>query len=304
MSEKYSNTFLERWMNGSLSTKELEEFKNSSEYPLYQKILEKSSELRAPEFENEVVFKKIKDKIHKKKKLNVRPLFSKWMYSAAASVILLLGAYYFLNLSTTHSTGFGEQLSVVLPDNSNVLLNANSRIKFSKSDWSENRTLKLDGEAFFKVKNGSKFEVETNEGIVVVLGTQFNVKSDTDYFEVHCFEGKVQVVRDNNETILTKGKAVRQIEKNTVEQWDFSHKEPSWSTGESSFNSTPLKYVIKALENQYKIKINSSKIDVNDKFTGNFSHSNIEIALQTVFVPMNIEATFVDKKTVLLVNNK
>jgi transmembrane sensor len=42
-------------------------------------------------------------------------------------------------------------------------------------DWSKERTLSLEGEAFFEVQKGSKFSVVTSDGIVEVLGTSFDV---------------------------------------------------------------------------------------------------------------------------------
>ena len=84
------------------------------------------------------------------------------------------------------------------------------------------------------------------------------------------------------------------------EKWTITEVEPSWKKGESTFKSIPLKYVINALKNQYKITLDTSKIDVNKKFTGSFTHHNLKIALQTVFVPMKIGVTFKDEKTILL----
>jgi ferric-dicitrate binding protein FerR (iron transport regulator) len=268
---------------------------------LYQKILDKSSELKVPVYKKEALFNKVQEKIALKKKAKTKPVFIKWMYGAAASIAILVGLFYFQNKSTTYSTSTGEQLAVVLPDHSQVLLNANSSVSFNKNKWEENRSVELRGEAYFKVEKGSKFSVETSQGTVAVLGTQFDVISDLGLFQVHCFEGRVQVENKQQQIILTQGKAFRQIEGEASENWNFSTKKPSWTTGESFFKSTPLKYVIKALESQYNVTIKSSGVDLEKRFTGIFNHKNIEIALQTVFVPMKIHATLEDEKTVLLV---
>ena len=100
--------------------------------------------------------------------------------------------------------------------------------------------------------------------------------------------------------MLTKGNAYRILNDSLPEKWAVLQKEPTWKKGESSFKSIPLKYVIKALKNQYKITFETSKIDLNKKFTGSFTHKNLKIALQTVFVPMKIGVTFKDEKTVVL----
>ncbi|OSY88565.1 hypothetical protein WH52_07415 [Tenacibaculum holothuriorum] len=300
MENKYDDTFLAKWLNNELTPLELEEFKKSPNFSLYEKIADKSSELSVPTFEKEKLFAKIQNKVHEEKKGKVKPLFTRWMYGAAASVVILLGLVYYLTLSTVYETGFGEQLAFKLPDASEVILNSKSSVSFNEKLWKKSRSINLVGEAYFKVKKGSKFVVTTKEGFVTVLGTQFNVNTKKNFIEVKCFEGKVKVKSVNDEAILTQGKAFRQIEK-TSEKWSFKEQQPSWKLGETNFTSTPLKYVIKALENQFDIKFNTSRIDLNQRYTGSFTHENLNIALQTVFAPMKIEATFVDEKTVLLV---
>ena len=99
-------------------------------------------------------------------KLKQDPLYYNWATGIAASIVLLFGMFYGLNTgTTTHQSDYGTQLSVVLPDGSEAILNANSKIEFNTTDWkNENRTLELDGEAYFKVKKGSLFTVKTSKG--------------------------------------------------------------------------------------------------------------------------------------------
>ena len=49
------------------------------------------------------------------------------------------------------------------------------------------------GEGFFSVQKGSRFKVVSQQGIVEVLGTQFNILSRKGTYEVACVEGKVKV---------------------------------------------------------------------------------------------------------------
>ncbi len=301
MDKKYSETFLARWLNNELTTEEKINFEASEEFLFYQKIAKKSSELRPPKFNKDKVFSAILEETSIKKQEKTINIFKPW-YAVAASIVVLLGLFYFLNLPENISTGFGEQLAITLPDNSKVVLNSNSKISFNKKKWKENRVLKLEGEAHFKVEKGSAFTVEANKGKVTVLGTQFNVKTEENIFEVVCFEGKVKTEHSNQINILTKGKAIRQIKEESLEKWDLTETEPSWKNGESSFKSMPLKYVINALKNQYNIEINTTKINADKRFSGSFTHNNLEVALQTVFVPMKIGVIFKDDKTVLLEN--
>ena len=163
--------------------------------------------------------------------------------------------------------------------------------------------MSLEGQAFFEVEKGKPFTVNTNEGNVTVLGTKFTVNSADNYFEVKCFEGKVKVTsKYNDETILTLGKAYRNYN-NSIENWNFEDNNPSWLKGESSFTNTPLHQVIKALENQFNLKFDTSKIDTNKRFTGTFTHNDVNIALKTVFAPMKISYKLAKNSYVVLTSN-
>ena len=69
----------------------------------------------------------------------------------------------------SHSTAFGEQKVIELPDGSLVTMNSKSTIEFNPDSWESSRILNLSGEAYFKVKKGSQFTVNTSNGDVVVL---------------------------------------------------------------------------------------------------------------------------------------
>lgn len=300
MKRSQSDTFLARWLNNELTPKELREFEKSSDYLLYKKIAERSLEFSAPDYNGEKIFNNINQKLSSKKESKVRSLVKRLSYVAAASVILTIGILFFAETTTEHTTSIGEKLAVVLPDNSKVLLNANTKISYDESTWDENRVVTLDGEAYFEVEKGSTFLVETSNGQVAVLGTKFNVRTHDGCFEVVCYEGKVKASAQQHSGVLTKGNAFRKQQGISPENWNVDHNEPTWKTGESTFKSAPLKHVIMALENQYNVTFDLSKIDSENKFTGSFTHHNLQTALQTVFVPMKIGVTFSGNKTVVL----
>jgi ferric-dicitrate binding protein FerR (iron transport regulator) len=292
------DTFLARWLNNNLTNEELVSFKQTKEYKEYTKINGALDRFEAPKFRQKAVLQSINDQL---KPTKVKKLVPNWMYAAAASIALLFSVVYFLtNSEETFSTSFGEQLAVVLPDGSEVQLNSKSTLTFKKSDWFDgNRTLQLDGEGYFKVQKGSKFSVSTDNGTVSVLGTEFNVKTDESYFEVKCFEGKVQVKNDSETAILTQGLSFKKIETNLSVKGEFAASSPNWLLGETSFTNTPLKFVLKELEKQYQVDIISSSIDVNTLYTGTFSNKNLDLALQTICIPLSIEYSISDTSITL-----
>lgn len=304
--EKFNqdNTFLARWISGELTPEELKKFQKSKDYPAYKRINDASQRLEAPKFDQQALFDKLVHyktvKYYEEKK--VVNLVPKWTYAVAASVLIILGLFYFLNAESHYKTGYGEQLTVVLPDNSNVELNSNSAINFKSINWKNNRELYLDGEAFFDVEKGQSFKVQTTEGTVEVLGTEFNVISRDHYFEVRCQEGKVKVASyiPNEEVILLPGNALRIVNK-TMEKWDYNINEPNWLLGESTFQNTPLLQVIIALENQFQINFDTSNVDLSQRFTGGFTHRDLNLALKTVMIPMDISYS-ASNNTIILRN--
>ncbi len=299
MENPYSdNNFLARWLNNDLSLEEKVSFEKSADFLKYKKIVKGVDTLKTPSYDKEKLFNGILEGIKKETK-TIR-LVPKWTIGIAASLLVLIGVFFFFNDQKEFSTDYGEHITFKLPDGSEVTLNSRSSLKFKKSDWDENRIVTLDGEGFFKVKKGSDFLVKTTSGTVEVLGTQFNVNTQKKFFEVICHTGKVKAIGSNNEvSILRKGNAFR-ISDDTVENWKIETTEPAWLTGETTFRNTPLKQVIISLQNQFNISFDKRNIDENQRFTGSYNNKDIELALKTIFVPMEISFTFKDENHIVL----
>ena len=111
-----------------------------------------------------------------------------WKYLAAASVLILaaFGLWKIIadrptsRATFSASTGVGQTKQLVLPDQSKVLMNANSTLVYAEGD-AHAREVWLKGEAYFTVKHTrdeQAFIVHANDKLAVeVLGTSFNVKN-------------------------------------------------------------------------------------------------------------------------------
>src|SRR5690606_1018044 len=79
----------------------------------------------------------------------------------ASVLVIAFGLYFTISLNnvTQVETVAGEKITVALPDGSQVILNALSSIEYKKK-WEKERSLQLDGEAYFKVATGKKFDVD------------------------------------------------------------------------------------------------------------------------------------------------
>ena len=113
------------------------------------------------------------------------------MIKFASNLIIICSLLVLISCGKTVETE-DEFEQVELPDGSIVSLNKNSKISYDGSF--EPRIVKLEGEAFFSVNEGeTPFIVETEDGEVEVVGTEFNVKSKGDKMEVEVEEGGVKM---------------------------------------------------------------------------------------------------------------
>lgn len=274
---------IKKWLDNNLSKEEQIAFEALDDYDHLIKLNDNLKRFKAPTYESENVLNTIfDDKKPKKNTLKTLTFLSK----IAAVFVLGFSIYYFsLNNKTNINTLTSEKISSKLPDNSLVTINAMSSISFNKKNWNSKRNVKLKGEAYFKVSKGSKFNVITKNGIVSVLGTEFNVKNRDNTFEVICYEGSVKVTHKNVVKKLLPGDYFKAglVLKNKIK-----NTAPTWIKNESTFYSQPFIEVIQEFERQYNVKIKTEKIDTTLLFTGKFIHNDIDIALKTLTLPFNI----------------
>ena len=290
-----------KWLNREISDEELTHLKETKDFNTLEKIAHYSSQIDAPKVDVEKALADFKLKTkNTSKKGKVIPFNYKKLYKyAAAVVVLLTTSYFFLSNNTDNAiykTAFAETKNFNLPDNSEVVLNANSEISYAKDSWQENRNLTLDGEAFFKVQKGEKFTVNTEVGKVTVLGTQFNVKERENYFEVKTFEGLVSVVYKDSLIKLPRGSIFKVVNGVVDINNTFNIKEKSWLQKESNFKSTALRFILEEIENQFGYTIETTNVDLDILYSGGFTHTDIDIALKSVTIPLQLSYKIDGKK--------
>lgn len=281
---------LTKWLDGELSDTELTLLKQLPEYPSYKKLYENAAFFKSPVLNKEKQYINFKTRLKKEKKpaSNLNASFKIFMRIAAILVVGL--GLYFTTLKedlVKVNTLIAQQTKHNLPDNSEIFVNADSKIKYNQKDWGEKRKVNLDGEAFFVVAKGEKFEVETDQGTVTVLGTKFNVKQRGKLFEVQCYEGLVKVEVNEFNIKLPAGNSLRLLG-NKITKGKTNLTKPSWIGGKSTFESTPLYAVIEEFERQFGVSIVLNTFDKQKVFTGSFVHDDIELALKAITQPFKL----------------
>lgn len=287
-----------KWLNNDLTAPELEAFKQLKDYEALTTLNSHLQGFKPNNYnvseELDTLLKTIETR--KKAKKNWLPI----MLRVAAVVVVCLGIFYYTTtLDTQISTVIAEKQTIELPDASTVAINAKSTITYNKHNWDDSRNVTLDGEAYFEVAKGSKFDVITPNGVVSVLGTKFNVKQRKNTFEVVCYEGLVQVVYGSYNEKLPAGNRLLILDGKLVANENDIISEPSWINKQSTFKSLPYKEVIAEFERQYDITIDTQNVNDTQLFTGSFTHNNLDVALKSITLPLQLTYTKTGK-TILL----
>jgi transmembrane sensor len=267
------------------------------------KILLLSSGLMPPSgISDQEALEKIKGRIASPKPgtFKLKPLY----WSAAAMIVLFLSAYFgFITVGKSKVvTRYAQIKEITLPDGTFVMLNAGSTAKYNKKEFIDNRRLELEGEAFFKVTKGSRFEIQTTNGTVEILGTQLDVLSRGTKFNVGCISGKVSVTALNQRQEITAGqktelKGVSLVKIENIDPTTIS----SWKNGDFNFEDEPLVYIFEELERQFNVRFDLPSVE-GRKYTGGFNNRNLEEALSQVCIPMGLKYDIKNKKRIIITN--
>lgn len=258
-------------------------------------------------------------------------LRKKWLVAAAAVLIVLVSATllwsdrFFGNTSLVHkpehktpisevSTKYGSKTRILLPDGTQVWLNAGSKLNYGNDFGQFNREVQLIGEGFFDVvKNPQKpFIIHTSSIDVKVLGTMFNVKSypGDKTTETSLIHGSVEVVvrkRPNEKYILKpnekivvlneeeeiKPKAARKpqqviepiiaIRKLTYKENDSISVETAWAFNKLSFEDETFSEVARKMERWYDVKFEFRNKQLEDiRLKGSFINESLPQAMEAL----------------------
>lgn len=109
----------------------------------------------------------------------------------------------------TLTTPRGGQYRVVLPDGSEVWLNASSSLYYPTTFKGKEREVVLKGEAYFEIAkvNGQPFRLKVDDMSILVLGTHFNVNAYPDEKKISTtlLEGAVKLEKGSQAVTIKPG---------------------------------------------------------------------------------------------------
>ena len=214
------------------------------------------------------------------------------------------------------STRKGSKTKLLLPDGTQVWLNASSKLDYTKDYGNKIREVTLSGEAYFDVvKNTEKpFVIHTSKMDIKVLGTAFNVKcypgektTETSLvrgsIEVTMKDRQEKIMLKPNEKLIINNEEVRQDLKTvsvkqtqsvsqkpiillshlTLLQKDNTIIETAWVQNRLIFVSETFEDVALKMERWYSVHIEFANESVKAaRLTGNFEKETIVEALNAL----------------------
>lgn len=190
---------------------------------------------------------------------------------------------------------YGKRMELVLADGTHIFLNSGSVIEypshFKKTTY---RSVKLIGEAYFDVETNKQkpFIVNANQLNVRVLGTEFNVSAypEENKIATVLVEGSVGLYHQK-EFNLTTATLIKPGTRGVFDQQQKTYTTKpvdtriytSWRNGQLIFRNIPFHNIIKRLERNYNIKIETNNSLLNQQyFNANFdSDEDIHTILKT-----------------------
>lgn len=178
------------------------------------------------------------------------------------------------NAFNTIQTPKGGQYQVNLPDGSKVWLNSASSLKFPTAFAGSERRVVLTGEAYFEIAENKKkpFKVVSDNQIVEVLGTHFNVNSYNDESAVKTtlLKGSVKITTGTANNVIEPGEQA-QVKAGTnqisVILADIEEV-TAWKNGFFYFKDADIKTIMRQLSRWYNVDVEYEGLVPHRVFSG------------------------------------
>lgn len=193
----------------------------------------------------------------------------------------------------------GQRATIHLDDGSRVRLNSGSTLRHPEEFNTNERSIHLSGEAYFEIAhNGRPFFVHTDEAVVEVLGTEFNVQAyEEENIEVVVADGKVAVRSENHSSDevvnLVRGDmaSLRRGEDGivSVTRGVDVARHLGWLEYRLNFDNTPMNEVTHKLERWYGVNIEFNDPSLAElKFSATFEDESIHEVLRVIEIALDL----------------
>lgn len=273
---EFNYALLAKYLIGSLSSEEMEEVMrwrdlSAENETVFSEVLRLRLSWNTAKYaDNEridMALEKVNVRINRARRYRIARSLLKY-----AAVILLLVSfsavgwnYFKPETYMTIALGDSEGVKkVTLDDGSVVWLRGNSELKIPQSFSAVNRTVSLQGEAFFDVAKNAQYPlyVSTNYVNIKVLGTAFNVKTDEKHQNVETVlaRGKVALLDKQWNPILDMSPGEKVTYDNNKNEYATEVVDvnvcTAWRLNQFVFENVTLREIVNQLSVKFNVNIN------------------------------------------------
>ncbi|MBS6224372.1 FecR family protein [Parabacteroides johnsonii] len=273
---EFDYALLAKYLIGSLSPEEMEEVLrwrdlSAENEVVFSEVLRLRLSWNAAKYADgeriDMALEKVNVRINRARRYRIARSLLKY-----AAIILLfvsfsaVGWNYFKpETYVTIALGDSESVKkVTLDDGSVVWLRGNSVLKIPQSFSAVNRTVSLQGEAFFDVAKNAQYPlyVSTNYVNIKVLGTAFNVKTDEKHQNVETVlaRGKVALLDKQWNPILDMSPGEKVTYDNNKNEYATEVVDvnvcTAWRLNQFVFENVTLREIVNQLSVKFNVNIN------------------------------------------------
>jgi ferric-dicitrate binding protein FerR (iron transport regulator) len=221
----------------------------------------------------------------------------------AATVIIITGLGWLIFKvagpeKITVSSGHDEKnIEVLLADGSRVYLNRDSRLTYPENFGSDNRTVSLEGEAFFDIAPDTSrpFIIDAGNASVKVVGTSFSVMTDNGNNEVEVYveSGTVMLSsKDGEQNVTLEPQFIGRIsDRGSSHTVNRDANYLSWHTDMLIFDGERLETVFADLKRTFNIDIVAADPAINDyRLTSPFVAQPHDTIIKVICTTFNLHS--------------
>lgn len=205
----------------------------------------------------------------------------------------------------TISTPKGGRYHIILPDSTNVWLNAASTLTFPTVFSGPKRNVDLSGEAYFEVapNKSQPFQIGVHQSVVTALGTDFNINAYSDEKEISTtlLKGSVKFSLNDKEQLLIPGQQTICIPGDNfirVQNADITQA-MSWKNGFFEFENLELPVIMRQIGRWYDVDIEYRQINTELKLGSGISRNLSLQDLQKLMEANGVHFTIEGRKIIV-----
>jgi len=272
--DNYFGNLIVRYLNGDYNVQEAEELfswvnENPDHKRLFNEIKDTWDSIPRKDFSIDKQLARFYKNQSEKKVVWI----SYWKQAVAAAAVLAIGLFAGILMNQgkqnidereiVFNVPYGSKSTITLSDGSSVILNSGSTLTYNEGNLKHKRKVHLSGEGFFNVIHDNKrpFFVHTDDFVIEVTGTSFNICSYTDnlFSNATLTEGSISLTfnRSGQSFKLNPGERLRydrETNRFTLLAVDVEP-EVAWKDGDFIFRNMAFAELSRRLERWYDVKL-------------------------------------------------